>query len=200
MTASKIKTTLAPGLLVSMPHLKDDPFARAVVLMIEHNENGSFGFILNQPNEVTVSTMLELLDLTWYGNPKDSTWNGGPVMPESGWVLHEKTSVIVPKTMGLQDSLLLGESMDLGHDLHITVSPEKLALLAQKPTERIRFLLGYSGWGKGQLEHEISKGSWIHADINADMIFDVPAEKLWEETLLSMGIQPQSLVSSTGVH
>ena len=200
MPEGNIKTKLAPGLLVSMPHLKDQPFARAVVLMVEHNDEGSFGFILNQPNEMTVATMLELLDLTWYGNPKDSTWNGGPVMPESGWVLHEKTSVITPKNLGLQDSLLLGESIDLGHDLHITVSPEKLALLALKPTERIRFFLGYSGWGAGQLEREITKGSWIHADIDVDMIFDVPSDKLWEKTLLSMGIQPQSLVSSTGVH
>ena len=167
---------------------------------MEHSDDGSFGFILNQQNTMTVSTMMELLDLTWFGNPKETTWNGGPVMPSSGWVLHEASDMIEAKKMPLKQSLILGESIDIGHGLHITASPEKLALLAQNPSDRIRFFLGYAGWTQGQLASEIAQGAWIHSAIDVDTMFNTDPEKLWSTTLNQMGIDPRSLVPSRGVH
>jgi putative transcriptional regulator len=88
---------LAPGLLLAMPQLLDPNFHRAVVLMIEHNEEGSFGLIVNRPSTMSVSALLVALDMTWRGDNGAVVWTGGPVMPTSGWVLHEPSHRIGPR-------------------------------------------------------------------------------------------------------
>jgi putative transcriptional regulator len=64
----------------------------------------------------------------------------------------------------------------------------------------MRFLLGYSGWAAGQLAQEMAQGSWLHADINTEILFDSPAENMWERCLKNIGIDPESIVQSRGVH
>jgi putative transcriptional regulator len=191
---------LAPGLLVSMPHLADPNFTRAVVLMIEHDDDGSFGLIVNQPTEMPVAALLEELEIPWKGDPGVTAWTGGPVMPTSGWVLHEPIDALAARSTDLQRGLAEGATVEVAPGLALSTSPETLATIAASPPPRIRFLLGYSGWGPGQLAEEVARGSWLHADADASLIFETPAEEMWARALGSIGVDPESIVPTFGVH
>ena len=82
-------SNLAPGLLLAMPQLDDPNFSRAVVLMVEHNEQGSFGLVINHPSPIRATELLESLEMSWRGAESAVVWAGGPVSPSTGWVLHE---------------------------------------------------------------------------------------------------------------
>ena len=83
------KSSLAPGLLIAMPQLEDPNFERAVVLMIEHNEEGSFGLVINKATDIRAAELLQSLEMAWRGDEEAVVWKGAPVSPTTGWVLHE---------------------------------------------------------------------------------------------------------------
>jgi putative transcriptional regulator len=190
------ETNLAPGLLLAMPQLLDPNFARAAVLMIEHNDEGSFGLIVNQPSELSAGELLSSLDLEWHGDEAQVVWAGGPVMPTSGWVLHSPSDALGPA----EPSFESGATIEIVPGLHLSTSPDSLAALAEEPPDRFRLLLGYSGWGPGQLASEMARGSWLHADVDPAIIFDSPAEKMWERALRTLGIDPDKIVQGIGIH
>jgi putative transcriptional regulator len=192
------ETSLAPGLLLAMPHLVDPNFTRAVVLMIEHNDEGSFGLVINQPSEMDAAELLAALDIEWRGEKDARVWSGGPVMPTSGWVLHEPTPVIPepPPEAGLDNS----STVRLMEGICLSTSPDNLKAIAEDPPERIRLLLGYSGWGPGQLAGEMARGSWLHADLTPGLVFDTPPDDIWEAALRSLGVNPDTIVQSRGIH
>jgi putative transcriptional regulator len=178
---------IAPGLLLAMPQLLDPNFQRAVVLMVEHGDAGSFGLVLNRPTPVEVARVLETLELEWCGDPDATVWSGGPVSPRSGWVIHEPVGSAPP-------------GLEVAPGLVLSTSPEQLKVLAAEPPPRLRFLMGYAGWGGGQLEFELAEGSWVHSEVEPDLIFGTHPDQLWAAVLESIGIQPASLVPGTGVH
>jgi putative transcriptional regulator len=183
-----------------MPHLVDPNFTRAVVLMIEHNDEGSFGLIINQPSDMSVVSLLQVLDIDWAGDARAVVWTGGPVMPTSGRVLHEPTAVVGKGARSLQTGLESGGTVDITDGLSLSTSPAKLRAIATEPPRRTRFLLGYAGWGPGQLAEEMTRGSWLHADIDPALIFDTEAELMWETALRKLGVDPEAIVQSRGVH
>src|SRR5262245_28260716 len=87
---------LAPGLLLAMPQLADPNFSRAVVLMIEHGDQGSFGLVINHPSPIKASELLDSLEMSWAGEDSAVVWAGGPVSPSTGWVLHEPIGMAEP--------------------------------------------------------------------------------------------------------
>jgi putative transcriptional regulator len=180
--------TIAPGLLLAMPQLMD-PFHRAVVLMIEHNDSGSLGVVVNRPVETRLSAVMDHLEIGWKGDPDALVFCGGPVQQETGWLLHEPVS-------GADGEGTLG----LTPGLAVSTSAEMLGQLAQQPPERIRFMLGYAGWGAGQLEGELAQGSWLLSDVTADLIFATPHEEMWETALRRLHVDPNALVPASGVH
>jgi putative transcriptional regulator len=185
-------TALAPGLLLSMPQLQDPHFTRAVVLMIEHGDEGSFGLIVNQPSEIHASELLESLSIPWRGAAGEMVWAGGPVQPTTGWVLHEPVA-------GLDAGDPRG-MLSINDDFVLSTSPDKLRTLAAAPPRRLRLLLGYSGWAPGQLAAEMARGSWLHVDPDPALVFDTPADAMWQTALRSLGIDPENVVQSRGVH
>jgi putative transcriptional regulator len=191
---------LAPGLLLSMPHLVDPSFHRAVVLMVEHNDEGSFGLIINRPSEMSVSELLAALELEWNGDDQAIVWSGGPVMPSSGWVLHAPSSEVGPGASSLQHGLEHEGTVSITSEVDLSTSPAKLKVLAGQPPGHIRFLLGYAGWGPGQLADEMALGSWLHADVDPALVFETPHEEMWERALRSIGVNPESIVQGSGVH
>jgi len=194
--ATMTETRLAPGLLLAMPHLIDPNFTRAVVLMIEHNDEGSFGLVVNQPSDMLASTLLEAMDIEWQGGEGAVVWSGGPVMPTSGWVLHSPAEDLGP----LAPDMASGSTIELLPGLSLSTSPEKLRLLAESPPDDVRLLLGYSGWGAGQLADEMARGSWLHADATPDLVFKTTADEMWEMALRSLGIDPEAIVQGRGIH
>jgi putative transcriptional regulator len=184
---SEIK--VAPGLLIAMPQLADPNFHRGVVLMIEHAGDGSFGLVINRPAQNRLGELLESISVDWNGDPSEVAWLGGPVQPETGWILHEHVS-------GLNSD----GTREILPGLYLTSGADALRRLAQEPPKRMRFLLGYAGWGPRQLEGELAHGSWVNSDATLELIFDTPPEELWSVAVRRLGVAPESLVPASGVH
>lgn len=191
-----IETSLAPGLLLAMPQLADPNFSRAVVLMIEHNDEGSFGLIINRPLELAAFELLETMSLEWLGDQDELVWSGGPVMQSSGWILHTPVDAL-PAT---GNAITSDVTMLVCPEVALSCSPDALRTIAEDPPDKVRLILGYSGWGPGQLATEMARGAWLHADASADLIFDAPPDQMWERALRSNGIDPQAIVHGSGVH
>jgi len=180
---------VAPGLLIAMPQLLDPNFQRSVVLMVEHEDEGSFGLIINRPSELRLTNILDSVELDWRGDPASVAWWGGPVQPETGWVLHEP----IP---GVSDE----NSREIAPGVCLTNAPDTLRALCRQPPRNLRFVLGYSGWGSDQLAGEMADGSWINSEVTADLIFGTPPEEMWESSLRGIGVEPTALVPAHGVH
>lgn len=189
-------TSLAPGLLLAMPQLMDPNFIRSVVLMVEHNEGGSFGLVVNQPSAIKAKELLESLAMDWRGDPDAVVWSGGPVSPSTGWVLHEPLDALPPG-----GKLGDGATIEVAPGLSLTTSPDALRVIAAAPPPNVRLLLGYSGWAPGQLAAEMTRGSWLHADVDPELVFSASPDAMWERSVRSLGIaNPDALVQGRGVH
>jgi putative transcriptional regulator len=173
-----------------MPQLADPNFSRAVVLMIEHSDAGSFGLVINHPSPIRATEWLESLEMSWRGEDSAVVWAGGPVSPSTGWVLHEPVTM-APSGQG---------TIAITSSISLSTSPDRLRAIANEPPRKIRLLLGYSGWGPGQLAAEMSRGAWIHTDASPDLVFDTHPDQIWERAMHTLGINPESLFTGHGVN
>jgi putative transcriptional regulator len=180
--------SIAPSLLVAMPQLLDPNFHRTVVLLVHHDDDGTFGVVLNRVTEILAPQLCESIDIQWCGDPSAVVRWGGPVQPQTGWVLFEG------------DASPDEDSRPVGPDLRFAGSLDVLRRMASEPPEHLRVLLGYAGWGPGQLEDELSQGAWLIAPVDREALFDVEADAMWAHVLRSLGIEPATLVSGRGVH
>ena len=159
-----VKTRLAPGFLVASPGLRCPFFHHTLVLLVEHDDGGSLGFVLNRPSGTPLSELIRHLDAD---SPEDL---GGD--PDSG-----DTRAI--------------EQVKLGDRIAVTASRALLESLARGAgPERYAVLLGYAGWGPGQLDDEIREGSWMWAELDPALVFERPPEERWQAALEAMGIDP----------
>ncbi len=181
--------SVAPGFLIAMPQLEDPNFDRSVVFLIEHGPKGSFGLVVNRPSEIKLASVVETLGMRWAGDPEAVAWSGGPVQTRTGWLLHEPADV--------EGAALASE---IASGILLSSSPEHLRVLAAAPPARLRFFLGYAGWGAGQLETELASGAWLLAPATPELLFDADPEQLWDAAIRSLGIDPASLVPAHGVH
>jgi putative transcriptional regulator len=182
---------LAPGLLLAMPQLSDPNFSRAVVLMIEHGEQGSFGLVINHPSPIRATELLDSLEMQWAGEASAVVWAGGPVSPSTGWVLHEPVGIAVANS---------GGTIEISSTISLSTSPDRLRLIAKQPPRNVRLLLGYSGWGPGQLAAEMSRGAWIHTAADPKIVFETAADEMWDVAMRSLGINPKDLFAGRGVN
>ncbi len=181
--------SVAPGLLIAMPQLPDPNFERSVVLMVKHDDEGSFGLVINRPSELQVSEVMRAMGVEWLGDPDDPVWYGGPVMPRTGWLLHTPVERVHPEG-----------AIQVTGEIELSTSPEQLRALAAAPPPRVRFLMGYAGWGAAQLEHELVEGTWLLAEASPELCFDTEAEHIWEQAIRSLGVDPTTLAPAHGVH
>jgi putative transcriptional regulator len=179
---------IAPGLLLAMPSLLTEEFRHAVLLMTTHEKEGAMGFVVNKPLEATVAEVLEDLDVPWLGDADATVWSGGPVKPESGWILFSgKSRQEVEGAVEVMPGLFLSASVDL------------LRELAARPPRRFRLYLGHCGWGPGQLESELIDGSWMLAPAQASFVFETEPEQMWESAFRQLGLDPNVIVPDQGV-
>jgi len=178
----------APGLLLAMPQLVDPNFRRSVVLMTSHAEDGAMGFVVNRPLEVTLTEVLEDLSVPWQGPPSSRAFLGGPVLPQSGWVLW----VASPGTE--REGVV-----EISPGLYLSASMDVLRELAAKPPRNFRLLLGHAGWGGGQLEGELTEGAWIVAPPDIDLVFNDDAAGMWDAAFRQLGVDPFALIPDQGV-
>lgn len=180
-------TQLAPGFLVAAPSLLDPNFRRTVVLLVDHRPEGSLGFIVNRPADASLSAMLERIGLTAppASGDESAVLVGGPVAPQTGWVVFEPSA----QTADADDVVQVSER------LAVSASRELLERLiaAERPDGRLLLVLGYAGWGPGQLDGELAQGAWIPVDFDERIVFETPYEERWETALRSLGIDPARL-------
>lgn len=182
-------TALAPAFLVALDVLVDPNFRRSVVLMIEHDpEQGALGLVVNRATDVSLAQLCENLELHWKGPADVRVDWGGPVGQDQGWVL-------------MDDHAAEGvDATQLIPGLHWARSQAALRRVAENPSLTARVLLGYAGWGPGQLESEIAAGAWLVVPVSERIVFSVPAGERWEQAIRSLGIEPAMLVPSQGVN
>lgn len=184
--------SLAPGFLVASPALRDPNFDRSVVVLVEHGEDGSLGFVVNQPAPVSFEQVADLLGLSPSTDVGDGTpvYQGGPVAPQSGWILFDPSDVTEE---------VLADAVRIDERLAVSASRSLLDSIAAGEGPRRRLLaLGYAGWGGGQLDGEFQRGVWIPVDLDDEIVFDVPAENRWHAALTSAGIDPARMTGSGG--
>jgi putative transcriptional regulator len=183
----------APILLMAMPQVLDPYFHRSVVLLLHHEAEGSFGFIVNRPTGIKVSEILKGMDVGWQGTDEAVAFFGGPVQPQLGTVL------FAPVLPGIGAGGDPGSEEDTATEiipgLALTQHIGDLSRLAEAPPEELRLLLGYAGWGEGQLMEEILRNDWLTAPATSDLIFAPDPERIWDAALRSVGIDPANLPS-----
>lgn len=159
-------------LLISEPFLPDPNFERTVVLLCEHNEEGSFGFVLNKPAIVKVNEVMDELK-----NFEHPIFIGGPVQQDTLHFIHRNTEIEA------------GAEVRAG--IYWGGNFENVLFLSdteQLRPEQIRFFLGYSGWSEGQLEEELDQNSWIVCDfVTEDLLFETEPNNMWRKALGNMG-------------
>lgn len=159
-------------ILISEPFLPDSNFERTVILLCEHNEEGSFGFVLNKPTEIFVKDVLKgELEL------EKKLYIGGPVQHDSFHFLHKDPSL--EGAVQVRDDLFWGGNFEQ-LKLKATAGDIKAA--------EYKFLLGYSGWSDGQLEDELKAKSWIIAhDIDTSIVVSEDSGEMWKKVLNQLG-------------
>lgn len=160
-------------LLISEPFLNDPNFVRTVILLCEHNEDGTFGFVLNKPAEITLNELVEDV-----GQRDDTIFIGGPVQQNTLQFLH-KNDGLIEGGVEVLDGLYWGGNFEQ----MLTIMDSNLI-----SKNDIKFFVGYSGWASGQLKDELEANSWIiFRNVSVDQIFDMNVESLWKEVLNTMG-------------
>lgn len=178
---------LSNQFLVAMPNMVGGEFDHSVTLLAEHNSDGAMGLVINRPTDLALRDMLAHMDIEHEALSHDHPvfW-GGPVQPERGFVLH--------RPVGDWDA-----SLNLGDDLAITTSKDILEALGRgEGPEEYLVVLGYAGWGGGQLEDEIRQNSWLNTPADSGIIFLTPAEERWSAAARSIGLDPVHLSGHAG--
>lgn len=185
---------IEPGFLLAAPRLGDANFGGTVVLLGVHNDEGSLGWIVNGDVVERAALVVRATGLVKPGDELPASFDapalrGGPVSPETVWILYRRT-----KTEPLLDG-----SIAVGDHLAVTATEGALrALLRGDSPSTFRLLVGYAGWGPGQLERELSEGAWLPADADAALLFDDARETLWQRAYAkTIGSIPAAFVSTT---
>ena len=159
-------------LLIAEPSiLNDSSFKRSIVLLTEHTAENSVGFILNRPLDYTINDLLPDLNCSF------PVYQGGPVEQDNLYFVH-KVPHLLPGSIEVANNIFWGGNFDSLRDLLVN---------NEISTEDIRFFLGYSGWGKHQLQEEMNQKSWFVTDNDFDNIFSIDEENLWKNKLIQKG-------------
>jgi putative transcriptional regulator len=182
--------SFAPSLLLAMPQLRDKNFARSVVLLCEHGEQGAVGFVVNRPTDVRAADAVAL-EPPLQGDSGLLLWTGGPVEPQRGFLL-------LGEDPGVEDSECISEGF------HLTASVEVLRRFletdpGQLAQQRCRLLLGYAGWGPRQLDAELAASAWLTVPVDADLVFGTPPSQMWERAIRKLGVDPMALQVGPGI-
>jgi putative transcriptional regulator len=180
--------------LIAMPGMKDDRFARSVIYVCAHSDEGAMGLIINQSQPLRFPDLLVQLGIM---NEQEAirlppptrdfvVRNGGPVDRSRGFVLHSD-DYMVESSLPVSEEVCLTATIDILRAISSGRGPRK-ALMA----------LGYAGWGAGQLEHEIAENGWLTCPASTDLLFDSDIDRKYDRILASIGIDLVRLSHTAG--
>jgi putative transcriptional regulator len=160
-------------LLLAEPSIIGDvSFSRSVILLADHNESGSVGFILNKPLDFTVNDLVPDVEASFV------VYNGGPVEQDNLYFIHNIPDLIT-NSIEISDGIYWGGDFDITRELINNGTIHK---------ENIRFFLGYTGWDHDQLENEFEANSWIVTLNNfKNKILDTPSSEFWKAKIMELG-------------
>lgn len=178
--------------LIAMPALQDPLFKQSVVYICEHNDTGAMGIVINKlVTRCTVETILNNLKIVSptrdpsirLDNP---VFSGGPLLDDRGFILHTPIKGF-------------GSSVNISSKAMITTSKDILETLGtpNQPKD-VLVALGYSGWDKGQLEHELMENTWLTAPANETILFHTPIIDRWRAAAKILGINIYNIADQTG--
>ena len=179
---------LSNHLLVALPALHDEHFARSVTLVCHHDGDGAMGVMVNRASEYTLGEVLQQMGISSDSLALQSqiVLAGGPVHPERGFVLHDGDRE--------WDSTLT-----VGDGLYLTTSRDVLEAMArgEGPTQAV-VALGCAGWGAGQLEQELVEDSWLMVPAGRELLFDFPLDQRWQAAAGSIGVDLVNYAGHSG--
>lgn len=187
MNTAKPHDSLRNQLLIAMPGMDDGRFANTVTLICDHSPEGAMGLVINQPLPAGLDELLEQMGFSPAGErPHYPLLRGGPVQPERGFVLHRR-------------GLHWQHTVDLDEDIALTASRDILEAMAtdQGPADAL-VLLGYAGWGAGQLERELAENVWLTAPVSPAILFGTPFEQRARAAASQLGIDFNLLSTQAG--
>jgi putative transcriptional regulator len=198
---TSLDATRRPGyldgqVLVAMPTIRDERFARSVIYVCAHSDEGAMGIVVNQPAQnIKFRDLLVQLEVVPTENliqvpPRADAirvLKGGPVETGRGFVLHSADFFIENSTLPIDDGICLTATLDILKAIAKGQGPES-AVLA----------LGYAGWAPGQLESEIHANGWLNCDADSDLIFGRDVDGKYALALQKIGIDPAKLSSESG--
>jgi len=161
---------LAPCILVASPLLLDPNFLHTVILLVEHDDSGAMGLILNRPLPVTLAQICAESRLPFNGDEKATAWRGGPVDHQRGIVL-------------VRGGLPSAEDTVLDFTDFISYRKDLLESLLVEPAARFRLFLGYAGWGEGQLDQELEQGGWARVPLKPEWLMCNEPTELWNQAI-----------------
>ncbi|GAB3261646.1 YqgE/AlgH family protein [Chitinimonas naiadis] len=180
---------LSRQFLIAMPAMADPIFAKSLVYVCDHNDQGAMGVIVNRPLGMDVRTLFQQVDIELRREDvaEQEVYFGGPVQTDRGFVLHQPLGNW-QSTLAVEDELGLTTSKDV-----------LLAVGEGGGPERMFISLGYAGWEAGQIESELAQNAWLTVDADIEVVFSLPAEERYEAALGLLGID-MAMLSDTAGH
>jgi putative transcriptional regulator len=181
---------LTGQLLLAMPAMRDPRFARAVIYMCAHGEDGAIGLVINRLiGALPCADLLEQLGIAFDPDSSIVLPNvhfGGPVETERGFVLHG-TDYMRDDSMPINDTMALTATVDIVRDIAEGEGPRDIVLA-----------LGYAGWGPGQLDGEIQENAWLSVSADRALVFDTDIETKWDRAMAKIGVDAALLSTQAG--
>ncbi len=174
---STIIDTLTGSFLISTPRMPDPRFSEQVLYICAHSHEGTMAVVINRPNPFL--TMDEILSGAKLPVPEKSlppVYIGGPVEPASAFILFSY-DYQTEQQLAISSTISLSREAILLEDIAKDQGPEKYL-----------FILGYAGWGPGQLEHELMAEGWLVVPADDSIVFDVPNDEKWQRAAMLYGI------------
>ena len=172
------------SLLIANPVLPDPNFSRTVILLCNHNDQGSFGLVINRSTQLKAPDLFSSIDILKSYNAK--IYIGGPVSQSMVFYLYRSSRNVIDLDE-ICSGVYLGSNLETLESLYLDI---------KNPEENIRFYLGYSGWSGGQLDGEMEQNSWLIQSANEQFVFLDSEELIWLKTVNSLGEKYQYLTKA----
>lgn len=180
---------LAGKLLIAMPGMGDMRFEQSVVFLCAHSDEGAMGLIINKPaKDLVLGDVMGQLDIEVGQEVRKLRVHiGGPVEAARGFVLHSRDYQSNLKSLNVDVNFAMTGTLDVLEEIGKSSGPT-----------RSQLMLGYAGWGAGQLEGEIRHNGWLVCESTPELVFDIDDNVKWSKALDSIGVNPLTLSSSAG--
>ncbi len=181
-------SSLENHFIIAMPNLLAPLFYQSVIYVCEHNAEGAMGIMINRPLDISMDEILKQMQFK-VENPAAQLQQvlcGGPVQMERGFVIHQ-SGPLWEGSVELEDGICISSSKDILKAIARGDGPEP-SLVA----------LGFSGWGRGQLEQEVADNAWLMVPLDKNLMFEIPFEQRWEYAARSLGFDLKTISQEVG--